>query len=228
MIEATGIEKRYGDRRVLDGVDLSLPRGAVTLLVGTNGAGKTTLLRIACGLCVPDRGRLRVAGFDIVAQRLAALSQLAFFPQSPRFHLRLTCRQVARYYAQLRGLAPVSADAALERWGLGGHLTAATADLSGGLRQRLALAVFSLAPVPVLVLDEPGLSLDPEWRTRLQEHLSAAAAQGATVLVATHLLGEWEGKTDQCVLLEAGRVGGFVAPERLREHFNAPERSVLP
>ena len=93
------------------------------------------------------------------------------------------------------------------------------AELSGGLRQRLALAVFALARASVLVLDEPGLSLDPEWRQRLQAHLSARAADGATVLVATHLLGEWEGKVDTCVRLEHGRAAGTLPADRLRETF---------
>jgi ABC-type multidrug transport system ATPase subunit len=113
---------------------------------------------------------------------------------------------------------------ALERWGLQEHLHETTAHLSGGLRQRLAIAVFALARAPVLVLDEPGLSLDPEWRSRLQVHLSAEASRGATVLVATHLLGEWEGKVDACVLLEAGRVSGALPPDRLRESFPSFER----
>src|SRR5690606_9206067 len=96
--------------------------------------------------------------------------------------------------------------AELHAWGLDEHLRATTAELSGGLRQRLALAIFALARAAVLVLDEPGLSLDPAWRLRLQQHLSREAARGAAVLVATHLLGEWEGKVDRCVLMESGQI----------------------
>ncbi len=227
MIVARGIAKCFGPRRVLTGLDLEVSPGGVTLLVGANGAGKTTLLRIVSGLCRPDAGELRMAGFDVVRERLRALANLAFLPQAPRFHGRLTTRQVGRYYGKLRGRGPAEVDLELERWGLADHFGATTAQLSGGLRQRLAIAVFALARAPVLVLDEPGLSLDPEWRGRLQAHLSAAAAQGATVLVATHLLGEWEGKTDRCVLLTEGRVGGALPPDRLRDYFATGERVTL-
>jgi ABC-type multidrug transport system ATPase subunit len=224
MIIAQRLEKRFGRRRVLSGLTLEVNPGVVTLLVGANGAGKSTLLRIIAGLCRPDAGRVEVAGRDIVQQRLAAVGELAFLPQAPRFHPRLTTRQVAGYYADLRGRGEADAAEELIRWGLQDHFTATTSELSGGLRQRLAIAVFALARAPVLLLDEPGLSLDPEWRVKLQAHLSAEAARGATVLVATHLLGEWEGKIDACVLLNDGRVGGALPPDRLRESFPVPER----
>jgi ABC-2 type transport system ATP-binding protein len=225
MIAARDVEKRFGPRAVLRGLNLDVDPGELTLLVGANGAGKTTLVRIICGLCLPDRGSVRVGGHEVVGERLAALGTLAFLPQAPRFHPRLTTVQVARYYGRLRGRSGAEVAAELNRWGLDDHLAATTAQLSGGLRQRLAIAIFALARTPVLVLDEPGLSLDPEWRLRLQAHLSAAAQRGAAVLVATHLLGEWEGKVDRCVVLSAGRVSGTLPPNRLRESFGAVERS---
>lgn len=222
MITAREVAKSFGRRRVLAGLDVDFSPGVVTLLVGANGAGKTTLLRIVTGLCRPDAGTVTIAGHDIVTDRLAALGSLAFLPQAPRFHARLTTRQVARYYAQLRGRSEGDVRDELARWGLGDHLTAMTSELSGGLRQRLGLAIFFLARASVLVLDEPGLSLDPEWRVRLQQQLEAAARSGATVLVATHLLGEWEGRVDCCVLLENGKVSGALPPNRLRESFPMP------
>jgi ABC-type multidrug transport system ATPase subunit len=94
-----------------------------------------------------------------------------------------------------------------------------TGKLSGGLRQRLALAVFSLADAPVILLDEPGLSLDPEWRQSLQQFLRHEAGRGRTVLVATHLLGEWERRADRCLLIERGRSQGELPPDQLREYF---------
>ena len=219
MILASHLDKRFGDREVLRDLSLEVAPGVVTLLVGANGAGKTTLLRMITGLCLPDRGTVQVAGFDIARSRLDALGSLAFLPQAPRFHPRLTPQQVARFYAHLRGRTNAEARQQLDVWGLDQHLHVPTAQLSGGLRQRLAIAVFALARAPVLVLDEPGLSLDPEWRTRLQVQLSAEAQRGATVLVATHLLAEWEGKVDACVLLRSGQVGGALPPDRLRESF---------
>lgn len=234
MILTRDLTKRFGTRRVLNGFDFAAEPGAVTLLVGANGAGKTTTLRLLAGLADADAGMVAIAGHDLRRARRQALAHISFLPQAPRFHPRLTVRQVAEFYAQLRGRSRDAVRAALDRWGLVDFAGVPTARLSGGLRQRLALAVFALADAPVLLLDEPGLSLDPEWRERLQFFLTEAARDGRTVLVATHLLGEWEGRADRCVLLEYGRSGGELPPERLREAFpglgqvHVPASSTLP
>jgi ABC-type multidrug transport system ATPase subunit len=151
--------------------------------------------------------------------RERALGQLSFLPQSPRFHARLTAREILAFYARLRGLPSERIKAVAAQWGLTECLGQATGRLSGGMRQRLALAVFSLPEAPVLVLDEPGLSLDPDWRRFLQAELRAAARRGATVLVATHLLGEWNGHADRCLVLDGGRVARELPPARLMDAF---------
>jgi ABC-type multidrug transport system ATPase subunit len=91
------------------------------------------------------------------------------------------------------------------------------------MRQRLALAIFALARAPVLVLDEPGLSLDPFWRDRLAAFLTEEAQRGRTVLTATHLLGEWEGRVDRCVLMRDGRIAAELPPGHLRAAFAEAE-----
>lgn len=224
MLLTRNLEKSFGTRHVLTGLDLVAEPGAVTLLVGANGAGKTTTLRLLAGLADPDAGTVAIGGHDLKRDRRLALAQLSFLPQAARFHPRLTTAQVAEFYARLRGRDRKAVGSELERWGLLEHAHVATAKLSGGLRQRLALAVFSLADAPVLLLDEPGLSLDPEWRHRLQAFLTEEANRGRTVLVATHLLGEWEGQTDRCILIADGRNGGELPPERLRDAFFKRDR----
>lgn len=219
MITILQLHKRYGRQQVLDGLELVARPGEVTLLVGANGSGKTTTLRVLCGLSAPDAGTVRIAGEDMTTSRLAALSKLAFLPQSPRFHPRLTAGEILAFYASLRGLGPDRVASVEARWALGDVRSVATGRLSGGTRQRLALAVQALADAPVLVLDEPGLSLDPDWRRFLHTELHGAARRGATVLVATHLLGEWEGRADRCLVLEGGRVSRELPPSRLREAF---------
>jgi ABC-2 type transport system ATP-binding protein len=219
MILARNLRKSFGARSVLAGLDVAAEPGAVTLLVGANGAGKTTTLRLLAGLAEADGGTIAIAGHDLARDRQAALAHLSFLPQGPRFHPRLSAMQVAKFYARLRGREDHAVADALEAWGLSEFAHVPTAKLSGGLRQRLALAVFTLADAPVLLLDEPGLSLDPEWRGRLQDFLAAEAARGCTVLIATHLLGEWEGRADRCLLIENGRAAGELPPDRLREAF---------
>ena len=104
MITITGLHKSYGGRRVLDGLDLIARPGEVTLLVGANGCGKTTTLRHLCGLSAPDAGQIVIGSADLTTARMAALAQLSFLPQSPRFHARLTVAEILRFYARLRGL----------------------------------------------------------------------------------------------------------------------------
>ncbi|MGC4074122.1 MAG: ABC transporter ATP-binding protein [Nibricoccus sp.] len=218
MILVRELEKSFGKRPVLTGLDLAVDPGAITLMVGANGAGKTTTLRLIAGLSVPDAGKVAIAGHDLERDRRAALARLSFLPQAPRFHPRLTTMQTAEFYGKLRGRGHAVA-AALDAWGMLEHADVPTGKLSGGLRQRLALAIFALADAPVLMLDEPGLSLDPQWRESLQRFLRDEAARGRTVLVATHLLGEWEGRADRCVLVENGRSQGELPPDRIRLHF---------
>jgi ABC-type multidrug transport system ATPase subunit len=219
MIEITGLTKSYGRQRVLNGLDLTVTPGEVALLVGANGCGKSTTLRLLAGLSKPDAGRIRVDGEDVATGGAAALGALSFLPQSPRFHERLTVAQILEFYARLRGLPPARVEVVAARWGLDEYAQVATGRLSGGTRQRLGLAVLDLPDAPILVLDEPGLSLDPDWRRALHAHLRRVAADGRTVLCATHLLGEWEGQADRCLVLDGGQVGREVSSARLREAF---------
>ncbi|WP_081722232.1 ABC transporter ATP-binding protein [Geminisphaera colitermitum] len=228
MIHTIGLTKSFGHRRVLRGLDFAAESGAITLFIGANGAGKTTTLRLLAGLSAPDAGSIRIAGHDLQGSRRHALACLSYLPQAPRFHPRLTVSQVAMFHARLRGRSPGAASIALDAWGLIDFSDVPTGKLSGGLRQRLGIAVFALADAPVLLLDEPGLSLDPEWREALQDFLTGEARRGRTILMATHLLGEWENRTDRCVLLADGRSGGEIPPGELRRHYHAFLRHILP
>lgn len=219
MITIEGLSKSYGGQRVLDGLDLQARPGEVTLLVGANGSGKTTTLRQLCGLSTPAAGRIAIGDAELSTDRLAALARLAFLPQSPHFHPRLTVSDLLQFYARLRNLPAERAAIVEQHWRLTDVGLQPTRCLSGGTRQRLALAIFSLPDAPVLVLDEPGLSLDPDWRRFLHAELHGAARRGRTVLVATHLLGEWDGQADRCLVLEQGKVARELPPARLREAF---------
>lgn len=219
MIGIHALSKSYRAQRVLEGLDFEARTGDVTLLVGANGCGKTTTMRLVAGLSAPDAGEIVIAGRDLARERAEALGSLAFLPQSPRFHPHLSAGAILRFYAGLRNVPFDRAIAVADHWGLTGILGVPTGRLSGGMRQRLALAVLFLPDAPVLVLDEPGLSLDPDWRRFLQAELSAAARRGRTVLVSTHLLGEWDDHSDRCLVLEGGRIARELPPDRLREAF---------
>jgi ABC-2 type transport system ATP-binding protein len=223
MIVVRNLVKSYRANSVLRGLSITAPAGAVTLLIGSNGAGKTTTLRILAGLTRPDSGDVTIGGIDVVSDRCGGQGQTSFLPQGVAFHPRLTCRQVLRFYARLRGCSKDRAEAMLVGMGLEAEARKSCGALSGGLRQRLGIAVLLLPDVPVLLLDEPGLSLDPEWRERLQAMLQAEAARGKCVLVTTHLLAEWDGVADRCLLCREGRVLGELDPASLRESFDCGE-----
>jgi ABC-2 type transport system ATP-binding protein len=219
MIEVRGLSKAYGRTKVLNKLSLSVRPGQLALLVGANGCGKSTTLRVLAGLSSPDAGRILVNGHDVVAEPAASLAGLSFLPQSPRFHARLTVAQILAFYAKLRGLPSARVDSVVARWGLRDYVHVLTGRLSGGTRQRLGLAVLDLPDASILLLDEPGLSLDPDWRRMLQQQLRRQASEGRTIVVATHLLGEWEGQADRCLVLEGGQVEREVPSAQLREAF---------
>jgi len=192
-------------------------------LVGPNGAGKSTTLKVLAGLIRPTGGLARVNGFDVVIERIKAQRLLAYLPQSPSFHPRLTCLEVLRFYARLRGVLVTRCEAMLELTGLTDVARVRTGKLSGGMRQRLGLALLLLADAPILLLDEPGLSLDPAWRKRLQETLHFEAERGKTVLVTTHLIAEWNNVADRCLLCRDGVIERELDPTDLPQNFDAPD-----
>jgi len=216
MIEWRDLHLSLKGQPVLRGFDLVPEPGRLNLLIGSNGAGKSTALKVAAGLWRPQSGELRFDG-QVLRHREPRMTKIAYLPQSPVFHPRLRVRGLINFYARLEGADKTAAEAALERFGLEPHRDHRSAELSGGLRQRLGLAILSLSSAPVWLLDEPGLSLDPLWRQKLQSWLKEASSSGRIVLAATHLLAEWEGRADACYLCEHGRIESVVDSDHLRE-----------
>ena len=218
MITVQNLSKSFGQQEVLSELTFSAAAGCVTLLVGRNGMGKTTTMRMLAGLLRPDAGDALLNGRSIVHDRICAQQSLAFLPQGVAFHPRLTCREVLDFYGRLRGVK--GAADMLKRVGLEEHAGKPVSKLSGGLRQRLGIGVLLLAGSPVLLLDEPGLSLDPEWREWLKEELKLEAQRGKTVLVTTHFLAEWEGVAGRCLLVKNGGRVDELNPARIREEYH--------
>jgi heme ABC exporter ATP-binding subunit CcmA len=224
MIHTAHLQKSYGDHTVLRDASVSLDAGTVAAMIGPNGAGKTTTLHILAGLTTPDAGTATVAGVDVTADRTAAQERLAFLPQDVRFHDALTPRQVLRFYAGCRDAPPDRIDACLANVALTDAADQPCSALSGGMRQRLGIAVLELADAPVLLLDEPALSLDPEWRTFLMDRLRAHADDGATVLLATHLHDVWAPILDRTLRCADGMISEMdpAATSNAVPHATAP------
>jgi len=220
MIETQDLCKSFGRKRVLRGLSLIARPGEITMLVGANGAGKSTTMKLLAGLIVADGGSAWIAGSDIVRKRQKAQRALSYLPQNPEFHPRLSCLQILHFYARLRRIDPSGNPGFLEQLGLTNVARERTGALSGGMRQRLGIATLLLPDAPVLLLDEPGLSLDPAWRARLQEILNQEAARGKTILMATHLIQEWNGVAHRCLLCHRGRIERELDPEDLPHDFD--------
>src|SRR5262249_42847067 len=215
--------KNYGRKPVLRDLSIVAKTSEITLLVGPNGAGKSTTMKVLAGLVRPNGGNGRIDSFDVVSHRRNAQRKLSYLPQRPNFHPRLTCAQILRFYARLRGVAFSRCELVLDQTGLREFECVRIGELSGGTRQRLGLALLLLPDAPVLLLDEPGLSLDPTWRKRLQETLRFEAARGKTVLVTTHLVAEWNNVAQCCLLCRDGKIERELDPTNLPRNFDVPE-----
>ncbi len=227
MIVARQLSKSYRSKTVLRSVSFTARPGEITLLVGPNGAGKSTTLKLLTGLARADSGDASIAGKNIVREKLAAQHHLSFLPQTPSFHPRFTCAQIMDFYARLRAIPRARREAVLEIAGLRHVAHEQTRALSGGMRQRLGVALLLLPDAPVLILDEPGISLDPAWRRRLQGILHDEARRGKTVLVTTHLIAEWNNVAHRCLLCRDGAVERELDPANLPGDFDEDESITL-
>jgi len=219
-VEATGLQKSYGKLRVLDGVDLAVPRGGVVALLGPNGAGKTTAVRILATLTRADAGRARVAGFDVVADRRQVRHHISLTGQYAAVDELQTGEENLRMVGRLAGLrgpaARRRAAELLERFDLteAGRRTVAT--WSGGMRRRLDLAAGLVGRPAVLFLDEPTTGLDPRSRLAVWQVVTGLAASGVTVLLTTQYLEEADRLADRIAVLDGGRVVADGTPAQLK------------
>ena len=207
-IAATGLRKAYGDRTVLDGVDLRVGPGQVVGLLGPNGAGKTTIVKALLGMVHLDGGTATVLGRP--AGDPAARRVVGYLPEQFQYPGWLDGRQVLQLHARLIGLPtaeqPGAIVDALRLVGLAGRGDDRVAGYSKGMQQRLGLATAVLGRPALIILDEPTSALDPIGRREVRDLIRALRARGAAVLLNSHLLGEVEQVCDHVVILDRGRV----------------------
>jgi ABC-2 type transport system ATP-binding protein len=193
-IDVHGLVKRYGPRTVVDHVDLQIAPGRICGFLGPNGSGKTTTLRMICGLLTPDEGSGTCLGEDIIAGRDAIKRQAGYMTQRFGLYEDLTIRENLDFVARVYGLPNVTQQVsdALARLGLESRQNQLTGSLSGGWKQRLALAACVMHQPKILLLDEPTAGVDPKARRSFWDEIHALAAEGITVLVSTHYMDEAE------------------------------------
>jgi ABC-2 type transport system ATP-binding protein len=207
-IAAVGLRKVYGERTVLDGVDLHVGHGQVVGLLGPNGAGKTTTVKALLGMVHLDQGRATVLGRP--AGDPAARRALGYLPEQFQYPAWLDGRQVLEVHARLLGLPAGehrgAVDDALRLVGLAGRGDDRVGGYSKGMQQRLGLATAVLGRPDLVILDEPTSALDPIGRREVRDIIRALRDRGTAVLLNSHLLGEVEQVCDHVVILHRGEV----------------------
>ena len=206
-IDVKTLNKSFGDKHVVRDLSLKVPRGQIFGFLGPNGSGKTTSIRLICGLLTADSGSGTCLGYDVIRQSAAIKREVGYMTQRFSLWEDLTIREnldfVARMYSMNQRRVAVSQ--AIEKLGLAGRQDQHAGSLSGGWKQRLALASCLLHKPRLLLLDEPTAGVDPKARRDFWDELRTLAAQGITVLVSTHYMDE-AARCDQLAYIAYGRL----------------------
>ena len=236
MIEIEHLTKKFGRFVALDDVSLQIRDGEAVALWGPNGAGKSTLVRCLLGL-LTFTGSAQLAGLDVRRHGKAVRRKIGYLPQEPALFDDLRVAEVALLFARLKGASAADARKMLATSSLAAHVGKRVRELSGGMKQRLALGLALLTDPPVLLLDEPTSNLDQDGRRELLDEVEQLRRSGKTVLLISHRPEEVRQIADRVVTLESGRIVSidntppsdashdrgqlFVDPTRLADARNA-------
>ncbi len=218
VIETAGLTRRFGKLLAVDGVDLEVRRGEVFGFLGPNGAGKSTLIRMLVGLLAPTSGRAHVLGFTMPREAERLRPRVGYMTQRFSLYRDLSVEENLDFVAEVFGLSGAERrariDDVLETFGLAARRDQRPEHLSGGWRQRLALAAAVLHRPELLFLDEPTAGVDPSSRREFWETIFGLAADGITVLVSTHYMDEAVRCHRLCILRD-GRTAAIASPSDL-------------
>lgn len=206
-IDVRGLTKRFGNRTAVNAIDISMPKGQVWGFLGPNGSGKTTTIRMLCGLLRPDGGTGTCLGYDIIKESREIKNQVGYMTQKFSFWEDLTIRENLEFVANLYQLTSKKSliDQTLATLGLDNRQKQLAGQLSGGWKQRLALAACTLHAPKMLLLDEPTAGVDPQARRDFWDQIHRLSSEGMTVLVSTHYMDEAE-RCDQIVYISYGHL----------------------
>ena len=207
IVDVKGLTKQFGGRKVVDDFDLTIDRGEIVGFLGPNGSGKTTTIRMICGLLTPDGGNGSCLGYDIRTDAYRIKLQVGYMTQRFSFYEDLTIRENLDFVARLYDLRPRGdrVDETLEQLGLANRQNQLAGTLSGGWKQRLALAACVMHKPQLLLLDEPTAGVDPMARREFWDEIHELAGDGLTVLVSTHYMDEAE-RCHRIVYIAYGKV----------------------
>jgi ABC-2 type transport system ATP-binding protein len=225
VIETQALRKVFGGRVALEGLNLVVHRGEIFGLLGANGSGKTTTIRMLCGLLAPTSGQARVVGYDVVRDAEKVRQRIGYMSQRFGLYEDLTVLENLRFYSGVYGLRGNAAKARIaeivEELDLGPYSRQLAATLSGGWKQRLALACATAHKPDLLFLDEPTAGVDPASRQRFWNHIGAFAARGTAILLTTHYMDE-AARCERLAFLLTGRLIADGTPDEITAHFGEP------
>jgi len=203
-IELSNVSKCYGDKTVVQNVELKVRAGERMVMIGHNGAGKTTLMKLMLGLTRPTQGRVQVLGSDPAISASSKRLTLGYVPESVAFHGAMKGREVLAFYAGLKKVSAAHYAEILTRVGLKDAADRRVNTYSKGMRQRLGLAQAMLGDPQLLFLDEPTSGLDPSLRQQFYELIDSLSRSGTTSLISSHSLNEVEARADRIAILKNG------------------------
>ena len=226
MIKVTNLTKHYGQFKAVRNISFDVEEGETFALLGPNGSGKTTTLKTIVGLTHPTSGQVSVKGFDVWKQAKQARRLVSYLPQRVDFHEQLTAREVLQFYCQLRRIPTRRIDEMLgaTNFNFNGFTDKQVGEFSGGMVQRLGLAVACLPDSPVMILDEPTISLDPDGAIRFRAFLASLKKQGKTIIFSSHLLTDIEQLADRVAILIDGELVALQSIAALREELMRSSR----
>ena len=224
-LEISRLTKRFQSVEALKDVSLTVERGKRVALLGHNGAGKSTMMKIILGLIPFDSGSVTVCG--AAPGSAEARAQVAYLPENASFHPALTGEEQIRYYLSLRGESPKQAMSLLERVGLAHAARRRIGGYSKGMRQRVGFAQTLIGKPRLLLMDEPTSGLDPVSRCDFYDLLDGLAADGAAILLSSHVLTEVEARTDTILILSKGELVAEGGLAELREQAALPVGMVV-
>ena len=205
IVDAVNVTKQYGDFKALDNLSLQVERGGVWALLGPNGAGKTTFLKCLLGL-KEFSGEIKIDGYNIQNDPKKAKNQIGYVPQHPSLYNEMTVQESLRYFGDMRDVKRSRLRELLEFVGLELWARQPVGALSGGMQQRLMLAIALLSDPPILLLDEPTANLDVNRQVEFRNLISLLVKEGKTVVLTTHLLGDVDHIAEKIMLLNKGKL----------------------
>ena len=225
MIEVRSLTKAFGSFTAVDDVSFTVAEGESFALLGPNGSGKSTILKCLAGLAAPDSGSITIGGIDALSSPKEARKQLSYMPQRVRFHECFTAFEVLDFYRRLRKLPKGRIDAILHNseFDFNGYSDKYINELSGGMVQKLGLAVACLPDAPVMLLDEPTVSLDPKGSIAFRSFMKGLKRRGKTIVFTSHVLADVDEVADRVAILVGGKLVALENIDQLRSEIKAGE-----